>query len=183
MCCLPPPSETAGFPAVRQPTQTKPPFTVGQLRRAIPAHCFERSLVKSSAYLIVDLVVVALLYYVSTFIDRAPAVLAWGLLWPAYWWVRGRAVGRARPSSSPPAPATLAFEPSAALCRGDQLRCGRSRLPSYTITQVLAGRCLHGRLGEFGKLLWSGGCVCGRSTARVFVFRFVAVLARFLGAL
>jgi omega-6 fatty acid desaturase (delta-12 desaturase) len=72
------------FPAARARAD-KPPFTVGDLRRAIPAHCFERSLVKSSAYLIVDLVLVAALYFASTFIDLAPPLLAWGLLWPAYW--------------------------------------------------------------------------------------------------
>lgn len=86
--CIPPspPSEAVqgGFPATRAPT-AKPPFTVGQLRKAIPAHCFERSLLRSSAYLAADLVLVAALYYASTFIDRAPALLAWGLLWPMYW--------------------------------------------------------------------------------------------------
>ena len=86
--CLPP-SSGAGegakaFPDARAPV-AKPPFTVGALRRAIPAHCFERSLLRSSLYLIADLVGVALLYDASTFIDRAPAVLAWGLLWPMYW--------------------------------------------------------------------------------------------------
>lgn len=84
--CLPPSNEEKQvcFPATRAPT-AKPPFTVGELRRAIPKHCFERSLLRSSAYLIADLVAVAALYYASTFIDRAPALLAWGLLWPMYW--------------------------------------------------------------------------------------------------
>jgi omega-6 fatty acid desaturase (delta-12 desaturase) len=85
--CLPPdvvPS-AASFPHARQPTSSKPPFTVGQLRRAIPSHCFERDVIRSSLYLVVDLLAAAALYYASTFIDRAPAVLAWGLLWPMYW--------------------------------------------------------------------------------------------------
>lgn len=86
--CLPPTPEAKGFPATRPPTS--PPFTVGQLRRAIPAHCFERSLLRSSSYLIVDLVAIAALYYASTFIDSAPAWLAWGLLWPLYWWAGRR---------------------------------------------------------------------------------------------
>ena len=72
------------FPKARAPT-AKPPFGVKELRAAIPPHCFERSLLRSSAYLIADLVAVTALYYASTFIDRAPAVLAYGLLWPLYW--------------------------------------------------------------------------------------------------
>lgn len=72
----------------------KPAFTVGTLRKAIPPHCFERSLLRSSAYLAVDLLAVATLYYASTFIDQpaVPRWLAYGLLWPAYWFFQG-AVG------------------------------------------------------------------------------------------
>ena len=66
----------------------EPPFSVGTLRKAIPAHCFERSLVTSSAYLAADLAGVAFLYYCSTLIPSAPAALHW-LLWPAYWWAQG----------------------------------------------------------------------------------------------
>lgn len=87
--CLPPEPTITVLPGpARQPT-AKPPFTVGDLRRAIPAHCFERSVLRSSAYLVADLVAVAALYFASTFIDRAPALLAWGLLWPAYWFFQG----------------------------------------------------------------------------------------------
>ena len=72
----------------------KPDFTVGTLRKAIPPHCFERSLLRSSAYLGVDLLAVAALYFASTFIDQpaVPRWLAYGLLWPAYWFFQG-AVG------------------------------------------------------------------------------------------
>ena len=67
----------------RQPTD-EIPFTIGTLRRAIPPHCFERSVLKSSTYLAVDLTVVALLYWASTFIDSFPLAVRC-LLWPAYW--------------------------------------------------------------------------------------------------
>lgn len=76
-------SPQQAFPAVRAPT-TKPPFGVKELRQAIPPHCFERSLVRSCAYLVVDLLAAAGLYYASTFIDLAPTWLAC-LLWPLYW--------------------------------------------------------------------------------------------------
>jgi omega-6 fatty acid desaturase (delta-12 desaturase) len=86
MCLPPEPLNTVlpGAGPARQPTAT-PPFTVKDLRRAIPPHCFERSALRSSLYLVADLLAVAALFWASTFIDRAPAVLAWGLLWPAYW--------------------------------------------------------------------------------------------------
>ena len=69
----------------------KPDFTIGTLRKAIPAHCFDRSVLRSSAYLAVDLVVVALLYLSSTYIDQpaVPRWLAYGLLWPTYWFFQG----------------------------------------------------------------------------------------------
>ena len=72
----------------RQPT-SEIPFTIGTLRRAIPPHCFERSVVTSSAYLAVDLVAAALLYWGSTFIDSFPLAARF-LLWPAYWFCQVR---------------------------------------------------------------------------------------------
>ena len=56
----------------RMPT-ANPPFTIGQLRKAIPAHCFERSLLTSSMYLGADLGMAASLYFLSTLIPSAPA--------------------------------------------------------------------------------------------------------------
>lgn len=69
----------------------KPDFTVGTLRKAIPAHCFERSVLRSSAYLGADLLAIAALYFASTFIDQpaVPRWLAYGLLWPTYWFFQG----------------------------------------------------------------------------------------------
>nr|AEU04701.1 fatty acid delta-12-desaturase [Lobosphaera incisa] len=74
----------------RVPT-AKPEFTIGTLRKAIPVHCFERSIPRSFAYLAADLAAIAVMYYLSTFIDHpaVPRVLAWGLLWPAYWYFQG----------------------------------------------------------------------------------------------
>lgn len=73
----------------RPPTE-KPEFTIGTLRKAIPAHCFKRSTWRSFSYLLVDLVAVAALYFASTFIDSvAPAWLAYGALWPLYWFWQG----------------------------------------------------------------------------------------------
>ncbi|KAM0835175.1 hypothetical protein ACQ4PT_063110 [Festuca glaucescens] len=52
-------------PVLRQPTD-KPPFTLAEIKKAIPPHCFERSLIKSSYYLLHDLFIVAALVYFAT---------------------------------------------------------------------------------------------------------------------
>ena len=76
---------------VRQPCEQKPPFTVGQLRKAIPAHCWQRSAWRSGAYLALDVLLLAALVYASSFIDAAPvpSYVKWGLLWPLYWFFAG----------------------------------------------------------------------------------------------
>ncbi|GAB4823433.1 hypothetical protein N2152v2_010479 [Parachlorella kessleri] len=78
------------YPGKRVPAE-KPSFTVATLRAAIPKHCWERSALRSFAYLAVDLVLIAALYYASTFIDSAPVPtwVKWGVLWPAYWFWQG----------------------------------------------------------------------------------------------
>merc|ERR1739848_883739 len=65
-----------------------PPFTIKELRDAIPAHCFERSLLKSSFFLARDLALVAIIAYAATFIGAAP-LWARYVLWPVYWIVQG----------------------------------------------------------------------------------------------
>ena len=58
----------------RRMPATAPPFTIGQLRKAVPAHCFERSVSLSSAYLLVDLLAVAGLFTACLHIDGLPMV-------------------------------------------------------------------------------------------------------------
>jgi len=81
----------------RAPSE-KPAFTVGDLRNAIPKHCFDRPLWKSFGYLAVDLVACAALFYLSTHITTfasdaklGSSVGPWvrAALWCAYWWVQG----------------------------------------------------------------------------------------------
>jgi len=72
----------------RAPTE-KPPFTVGTLRKAIPAHCFERSLLRSSAYLGIDVLLAASLFAASQLVEaKAPLWLAI-IAWPLYWFFQG----------------------------------------------------------------------------------------------
>uniref|UniRef100_M8CGH2 Omega-6 fatty acid desaturase, endoplasmic reticulum isozyme 2 n=1 Tax=Aegilops tauschii TaxID=37682 RepID=M8CGH2_AEGTA len=78
----------AGATFQRSPTD-KPPFTLAQIKKAIPPHCFERSVIKSFSYLVHDLVIVAtLLYAALVWIPTLPSVLQLGA-WPLYWAVQG----------------------------------------------------------------------------------------------
>ena len=66
------------------PSNAKLPFTIGTLRKAVPAHCFERSMLRSSLYLLADLTAVVILLIACLHIDRLPWWAA-VFLWPAYW--------------------------------------------------------------------------------------------------
>uniref|UniRef100_A0ACD5VAC4 Uncharacterized protein n=1 Tax=Avena sativa TaxID=4498 RepID=A0ACD5VAC4_AVESA len=71
--------------AIQRPPTDKPPFTLAQIRKAIPPHCFQRSLIKSSYYLIHDLVIVgALLYVAMAVIPALPAGLPRLAAWTLY---------------------------------------------------------------------------------------------------
>jgi omega-3 fatty acid desaturase (delta-15 desaturase) len=61
---------------------TKPPFTLAQIRAAIPKHCWERSMTRSFSYVAKDFVIVITLACVAAFLD------SW-LLWPLYWFAQG----------------------------------------------------------------------------------------------
>lgn len=96
-----------------------PSFTNKQLLDAIPAHCFERSALRSTYYLVQDLAAVAVLVYCAT---RIEDVLAWAdlpetqtkvarvtlwflyTLWTGFWgtglWVVGHECGHQAYSSS-----------------------------------------------------------------------------------
>ena len=72
------------------PPTKPPPFTLEDIRKQIPAHCFERPLWKSMLHLMQDLALAAVLFYAATWINH-PMVPNWltYLLWPAYWYLQG----------------------------------------------------------------------------------------------
>lgn len=72
--------------AERAPS-SKPPFTVGQLKKAIPPHCFNRSVATSFSYLLWDLAIISIAAYSTKFFVYE-GVLNWAL-WCAYWVVAG----------------------------------------------------------------------------------------------
>nr|AAS57577.1 delta12-oleic acid desaturase [Euphorbia lagascae] len=68
---------------------TKPPFTLGQLKQAVPSHCFKRSLLRSFSYVFHDLALSFLFFYIATtYFHRFPSWLAF-FAWPVYWVFQG----------------------------------------------------------------------------------------------
>ncbi|KAI3782479.1 hypothetical protein L2E82_12527 [Cichorium intybus] len=62
-----------------------PPFSLGDLKKAIPAHCFQRSVIRSSYYVVHDLIVAYVFYFLADrYIPILPTPLVY-LAWPAYW--------------------------------------------------------------------------------------------------
>ncbi|KAM7270249.1 hypothetical protein ACFE04_029463 [Oxalis oulophora] len=67
----------------------KPPFTLGEVKKAVPPHCFQRSVIHSFSYLIWDLIIASIFYYVATnYFHQLPASLSY-LAWPIYWACQG----------------------------------------------------------------------------------------------
>lgn len=82
------PSPIKRTPIERSP-HSKPPFTISDLKKAIPPHCFERSLVRSLSYVVVDLIFVFAFYYAATtYIHRLPSPFRF-LAWAVYWILQG----------------------------------------------------------------------------------------------
>nr|WQH19955.1 delta12 fatty acid desaturase [Bemisia tabaci] len=66
----------------------KPPFTLADLRKAVPPHCFERNLLRSFKYVFYDLSALFAIAYAASFIPLLPLRLQY-VLWPTYWLVAG----------------------------------------------------------------------------------------------
>ncbi|KAJ3417630.1 Delta(12)-fatty-acid desaturase [Chytridiales sp. JEL 0842] len=69
----------------------RPPFTLKEVRDAIPPELFERSLVKSFAYTFLDLAMASAMFYGATKIDGldVSSYVKWLVLWPLYWYCQG----------------------------------------------------------------------------------------------
>jgi hypothetical protein len=89
-------SRLGGLPA---PPLAPPPFTLAQLRAAVPAHCFERSALRSLGHVAVDLAIVAALAAAAAWgIPALPAAPAGSpaagaalraVAWLCYWYAQG----------------------------------------------------------------------------------------------
>ncbi|MEW5300352.1 MAG: hypothetical protein WDW38_008212 [Sanguina aurantia] len=82
--------QAEGSAAKQRAPVSAPPTDFATLKRAIPKHCFERSLLRSSYHLARNLATVGLLFLASAFIDHPalPKALS-AALWPVYWAVQG----------------------------------------------------------------------------------------------
>jgi omega-6 fatty acid desaturase (delta-12 desaturase) len=67
----------------------KAPFSIGELRRVVPSHCFERSLITSFRYTLQDLIVCSVLMYTATYIDYISNPFLRWVTWFIYWTVQG----------------------------------------------------------------------------------------------
>lgn len=68
---------------------TKPPFTLSQIKKAIPPHCFQRSLIRSFSSVVYDLSLAFLFYYIATsYFQILPYPLSY-FAWPIYWAFQG----------------------------------------------------------------------------------------------
>ncbi|XP_008799208.1 omega-6 fatty acid desaturase, endoplasmic reticulum isozyme 2-like [Phoenix dactylifera] len=77
-------------PSLRRSPTEKPPFALSQIKKAIPPHCFQRSVLRSFSYVVHDLVVSAALFYVALAVIPAlsPPLLRLAA-WPVYWAAQG----------------------------------------------------------------------------------------------
>lgn len=68
---------------------SKPPFTLSQIKKAIPPHCFQRSVLRSFSHVVSDLTISIVLYHLATsFIPHLPSPLSF-LAWLLYWAIQG----------------------------------------------------------------------------------------------
>merc|ERR1711988_2076635 len=67
-----------------------PSFSLKTIRDAIPPHCFQRNLLTSLTHLVVDLAMIASMFYAASFIHSS-SFPVWSkyLLWPLYWYAQG----------------------------------------------------------------------------------------------
>lgn len=85
-----------GASTVPAPAPTAPAdLSMKTIRAAVPAHCFERSLLHSLRYLLQDLAMIAAMGAAVCFVDTHAVgygVPAWAVAfvaWPLYWWWQG----------------------------------------------------------------------------------------------
>ncbi|MQL99918.1 hypothetical protein Taro_032644 [Colocasia esculenta] len=72
----------------RAPSES-PPFTLNDIRKAIPPHCFQRSVIRSFSYVVRDLAAASALFYLAIVcIPSLPSPLRL-LAWPLYWVAQG----------------------------------------------------------------------------------------------
>ncbi|XP_062166100.1 delta(12)-fatty-acid desaturase FAD2 [Alnus glutinosa] len=86
---VPPTSKKSESDSLKRVPHSKPPFTLSQIKKAIPPHCFQRSVLHSFSYVVYDLIIASLFYYAATnYFHYLPQPLTY-LAWPIYGFVQG----------------------------------------------------------------------------------------------
>ncbi|XP_062119628.1 delta(12)-fatty-acid desaturase FAD2-like [Humulus lupulus] len=87
---VPPTTKKSEAESLKRVPYTKPPFTLSQLKKAIPPHCFQRSVIRSFSYVVFDLTIAATIYYIAArYIPLLPHHPLSYLAWPIYWFIEG----------------------------------------------------------------------------------------------
>ncbi|WCJ34006.1 Delta(12)-fatty-acid desaturase [Euphorbia peplus] len=86
---VPPSAKKLESEVLKRVPHSKPPFTLGQIKKAIPPHCFKRSIPRSFSYVVQDLTISFILYYIATnYFQLLPNHLSY-VAWPIYWAIQG----------------------------------------------------------------------------------------------
>nr|AAW63041.1 microsomal delta-12 oleate desaturase [Olea europaea]ART85718.1 delta-12 fatty acid desaturase 2 [Olea europaea]UUT07161.1 delta-12 fatty acid desaturase 2 [Olea europaea]UUT07162.1 delta-12 fatty acid desaturase 2 [Olea europaea] len=86
---IPPEGKKSKSDVIQRVPQSKPQFSLGDIKKAIPPHCFQRSVLRSFSYVVYDLTIASLLCYVaSTYIQFLPNPLSY-FGWLLYWICQG----------------------------------------------------------------------------------------------
>ncbi|XP_047318722.1 delta(12)-fatty-acid desaturase FAD2-like [Impatiens glandulifera] len=91
MSTVPPSNQKEEANALDRVPSSKPPFTLGEIKKSIPPHCFQRSVITSFSYVVYDLLIASFLFYAATsyihLLPGAPALS--GFAWLIYAYVQG----------------------------------------------------------------------------------------------
>lgn len=86
---VPPTHKKSEAESLKRVPHSKPPFTLGQIKKAIPPHCFQRSVLRSFSYVVYDLAIAFVFYYIATnYFHHLPKPLS-SLAWLIYGFVQG----------------------------------------------------------------------------------------------
>nr|QGR25671.1 fatty acid desaturase [Plukenetia volubilis] len=86
---VPPAKNLKSDDVLKRVPHSKPPFTLGEIKKAIPPHCFKRSIPRSFSYVLQDLTFAFVFYYIATsFFHLLPPPLPY-FAWPIYWALQG----------------------------------------------------------------------------------------------
>ncbi|XWS59246.1 hypothetical protein CRYUN_Cryun08bG0104900 [Craigia yunnanensis] len=86
---VPPSQRKSESVSLKRVPYSKPPFTLSQVKKAIPPHCFQRSVLRSFSYVVYDLILASLFYYLATnYIHQLPQPLSF-MAWTIYWAIQG----------------------------------------------------------------------------------------------